>query len=88
MGSAPIGPFHLASSTRRFTWSGIWLKINGQVKQSTNLSRMIRRAAMQISRLSQANALFPGDIIDSGTPENVGPVVRGNVVNSHIDRAA
>ena len=29
--------------------------------------------------------LFPGDIIYSGTPENVGPVVRGDVIEMHID---
>ena len=32
-----------------------------------------------------AFALFPGDIIYSGTPENVGPVVRGDVIEMHID---
>lgn len=41
--------------------------------------------AEQISRLSQAYELFPGDIIHSGTPENVGPVVRGDVIECHID---
>ena len=29
--------------------------------------------------------LMPGDIIFSGTPENVGPVVRGDVMDAHID---
>ena len=28
---------------------------------------------------------MPGDIIYSGTPENVGPVVKGDVMNAHID---
>jgi fumarylpyruvate hydrolase len=30
--------------------------------------------------------LFPGDIIYSGTPANVGPVVPGDVIEMHIDR--
>ncbi|MES2024242.1 MAG: fumarylacetoacetate hydrolase family protein [Pseudomonadota bacterium] len=30
--------------------------------------------------------LMPGDIIYSGTPENVGPVVRGDIMEGHIDR--
>jgi len=29
---------------------------------------------------------FPGDIIYSGTPENVGPVFRGDIIDCHIDR--
>jgi len=41
---------------------------------------MIWSVAEQISKLSEANELFPGDIIYSGTPENVGPVVRGDVI--------
>jgi 2-keto-4-pentenoate hydratase/2-oxohepta-3-ene-1,7-dioic acid hydratase in catechol pathway len=41
--------------------------------------------AEQISRLSAAFELKAGDIIYSGTPENVGPVVRGDVIDCHID---
>jgi 2-keto-4-pentenoate hydratase/2-oxohepta-3-ene-1,7-dioic acid hydratase in catechol pathway len=41
--------------------------------------------AEQIAQLSEAFELFPGDIIYSGTPENVGPVVRGDVMEIHID---
>ena len=83
--SAPIGPFHLASSTGHFTKGNIWLKVNGQTKQNSDLRNMIWSVAEQISRLSQANELFPGDIIYSGTPENVGPVVRGDRIDCHID---
>lgn len=83
--SAPIGPLHRASRIGHFTKAGIWLKVNGQTKQNANLSQMIWSVAEQISRLSQANELRPGDIIYSGTPENVGPVVRGDVIECHID---
>lgn len=41
--------------------------------------------AQPFSRLSQAFELKPGDIIYSGTPENVGPVVKGDVIDCHID---
>jgi 2-keto-4-pentenoate hydratase/2-oxohepta-3-ene-1,7-dioic acid hydratase in catechol pathway len=40
--------------------------------------------AEQISQLSQANELFAGDIIYSGTPENVGPVEVGDVMEGAI----
>ena len=83
--SAPIGPFHLASSTGPFEKGNIWLKVNGQMKQNSDLRNMIWSVAEQISRLSQAFELQPGDIVYSGTPENVGPVVRGDVIACHID---
>jgi 2-keto-4-pentenoate hydratase/2-oxohepta-3-ene-1,7-dioic acid hydratase in catechol pathway len=83
--SAPIGAIHKLAQTGHFTKGDIWLTVNGQTKQKANLSQMIWSVAEQISRLSEAFELFPGDIIYSGTPENVGPVVRGDVIEMHID---
>uniref|UniRef100_UPI0019537073 fumarylacetoacetate hydrolase family protein n=1 Tax=Serratia marcescens TaxID=615 RepID=UPI0019537073 len=60
--------------------------VNGTVKQNATLKHMIWSVAEQISRLSAANELFAGDIIYSGTPENVGPVVRGDVILCKIER--
>ncbi len=83
--SAPIGPIHPVSSIGHIGKAGIWLKVNGNTKQNANLNQMIWSVAEQISKLSQAFELFPGDIIYSGTPENVGPVVRGDTIECHID---
>ena len=83
--SAPIGAVHRLAQIGHFTQGTIWLKVNGQTKQNANLNQMIWSVAEQISKLSEANELFPGDIIYSGTPENVGPVVRGDVIEMHID---
>ena len=83
--SAPIGPLHRVGQVPHFTQGGIWLKVNGQIKQNANLNQMIWNVAEQISKLSDAFELFPGDLIYSGTPENVGPVVRGDVIACHID---
>ena len=83
--SAVIGAVHKVAQIGHFTQGAIWLKVNGQIKQDANLNQMIWSVAEQISQLSQANELFPGDIIYSGTPENVGPVVRGDVIEMHID---
>jgi fumarylpyruvate hydrolase len=84
--SAPVGPIHPVSQVGHFADGAIWLKVNGQTKQSATLKHMIWSVAEQISRLSQAFELQPGDIIYSGTPENVGPVVRGDVMEIHIDK--
>ena len=83
--SAPIGPLHLLAQTGHFSKGAIWLKVNGVTKQNANLNQMIWNVAEQISKLSEANELKAGDIIYSGTPENVGPVVRGDIIECHID---
>ena len=83
--SAPIGPIHKLAKTGHFKEGAIWLKVNGVTKQSANLNQMIWSVAEQVSKLSEAFELFPGDIIYSGTPENVGPVVKGDVIEMHID---
>ena len=83
--SAPLGAIHPVGKVGHFSQGAIWLKVNGQMKQNANLNQMIWSVAEQISKLSEAFELFPGDIIFSGTPENVGPVVRGDVIEMHID---
>jgi len=83
--SAPIGPIFPVKQIGHFIKGGISLSVNGVTKQKANLDQMIWSVAEQISKLSEANELFPGDIIYSGTPENVGPVVRGDIVRCSID---
>ncbi|MDQ6684639.1 MAG: fumarylacetoacetate hydrolase family protein [Pseudomonadota bacterium] len=82
--SAPMGPLHRVAETGHFTKGAISLKVNGAVKQSADLSQMIWSVAEQIAKLSQAFELMPGDLIYSGTPENVGPVVPGDVMQGSI----
>jgi len=84
--SAPIGPLHTVNQVGHFKEGAIWLKVNGAIKQNANLNQMIWSVAEQISKLSEAFELMPGDIIYSGTPENVGPVVPGDVISCHIDK--
>ena len=82
--SAPIGPIHPVEKVGHFRDGTISLKVNGQTKQNANLNQMIWSVAEQISKLSQAFELMPGDIIFSGTPENVGPVVPGDLMEGFI----
>jgi 2-keto-4-pentenoate hydratase/2-oxohepta-3-ene-1,7-dioic acid hydratase in catechol pathway len=83
--SAPIGPIHRVAQVGHFNKGAITLKVNGAVKQNADLNQMIWNVAEQIAQLSQAFELFPGDIIFSGTPENVGPVVVGDLMDGRID---
>ena len=78
--AAVLGPIHPASKTGHFEKGAISLAVNGTVRQNSDLSKMIWSVAEQISKLSEAFELKAGDIIYSGTPENVGPVVKGDVL--------
>ena len=78
--AAVLGPIHPVAKTGHFTKGGISLAVNGKVRQDSNLDKMIWSVAEQISKLSEAFELKAGDIIYSGTPENVGPVVKGDVL--------
>ena len=83
--SAVVSHLHPAAKTGHLEKGAIWLQVNGKVRQSSDLSNMIWSVAEQVSHLSKYYELFPGDIIYCGTPENVGPVVAGDVMHGHID---
>jgi fumarylpyruvate hydrolase len=78
--AAVLGPIHPVSKTGHFTRGAISLAVNGTVRQNSDLDKMIWSVAEQIAKLSEAFELKAGDIIYSGTPENVGPVVKGDVL--------
>jgi fumarylpyruvate hydrolase len=78
--AAVLGPIHPVSKVGHLTTGAISLAVNGKVRQSSDLSKMIWSVAEQISKLSEAFELQAGDIIYSGTPENVGPVAKGDVL--------
>jgi 2-keto-4-pentenoate hydratase/2-oxohepta-3-ene-1,7-dioic acid hydratase in catechol pathway len=78
--AAVLGPIHPVSKTGHLTKGAISLAVNGTVRQNSDLDKMIWSVAEQIAKLSEAFELKAGDIIYSGTPENVGPVVKGDVL--------
>ena len=83
--AAVIGPIHPATKTGHFSKGKISLAVNGTVRQDSNLDKMIWSVAEQIAKLSEAFELKAGDIIYSGTPENVSPVVKGDVLLCKLD---
>lgn len=83
--AAVLGPIHPVTKTGHFTKGAISLAVNGTVRQNSNLDKMIWSVAEQIAKLSEAFELKAGDIIYSGTPENVGPVVKGDVLLCKLD---
>ena len=86
--SAPIGPIVPAARAPGATAATIELKVNGAVKQSSSTSKLIWSVAETIEHLSAAWRLEPGDLIFTGTPEGVGPLVPGDRVEARIDGLA
>jgi 2-keto-4-pentenoate hydratase/2-oxohepta-3-ene-1,7-dioic acid hydratase in catechol pathway len=78
--AAVLGPIHPVAKVGHLTKGAISLAVNGAVRQNSDLEKMIWSVAEQIAKLSEAFELKAGDIIYSGTPENVGPVAKGDVL--------
>jgi len=83
--SAPLGPIHPRSATGTLERGAIWLEVNGQRKQSSDISQMIWNIPESISYLSSLFELKAGDLIFTGTPEGVGAVVQGDVMTGGIE---
>ena len=65
--------------------AAIWLKVNGETRQSARLNQVIWSVPEVISRLSQYFELAAGDLIFTGTPGGVSTVVRGDSLVCGID---
>ncbi|MGB6241130.1 MAG: fumarylacetoacetate hydrolase family protein [Castellaniella sp.] len=83
--SAVLGPVHPVSSTGSKTSGAISLTINGQPRQSGDLSDMIWSVPEAIAYLSTLFELKAGDLIFTGTPAGVGAVVVGDRLRGEID---
>ena len=83
--SAPITAIRPAEAIGHPLKGVVWLKVNGEVKQTGDLADLIWSVAETIAYLSGLVELAPGDLIFTGTPEGVGPVVAGDLLEGHID---
>lgn len=83
--SAPIAPLHPASKVGHPTQAGIWLQVNGADKQRSDINKLIWSVPETIAYLSRFFELKPGDLIMTGTPEGVGPVVAGDRMVGGVD---
>jgi fumarylpyruvate hydrolase len=83
--SAPIGTIRRVEESGILRRGAIWLDINGQRRQSSDISALIWSVPEVIAELSRFVALAPGDLIYTGTPEGVDAVRRGDRLHGHID---
>jgi fumarylpyruvate hydrolase len=83
--SAPSGELVPASEIGHPDHGAIWLEVNGEMRQQGDLNQLIWKVPEMISYLSGLFELAAGDLIMSGTPSGVGPVVKGDRLHGHID---
>lgn len=84
--SAPVGPLSRVEDVGHTGDSGrIWLSVNGEMKQDSDLSLQRWSVADGIAILSQYYELRAGDIILTGTPEGIGLVEPGDVIRVGIE---
>ena len=64
---------------------GIWLKVNGEMRQMSNTSKMIFSIEKIISHISGIMALEEGDVIATGTPEGVSQIIAGDDIEAGVE---
>jgi len=84
--SAPISPIKPVASTGEMLDAQIWLKVNGERRQDSNIAKLIWSVDETIEHLSRFFELRAGDLIYTGTPEGVGAVKRGDELEGGIER--
>src|SRR5438477_1783984 len=80
----PVGP---VVTDEIDPWAGIGVKttVGGEVRQDGNTSDFIFPLDIVVRYISQVMTLLPGDLIATGTPKGVGPVVAGDVVEVTVE---
>ena len=86
--SAPCAPLIPIADVGSLDTGRIWLAVNGETKQDADLGELIWSMPEIISIVSHSMRLEPGDLIYTGTPAGVGPIVAGDHVTGGIDGLA
>ena len=82
--SAPISPLKPVAATGELLTANIWLNVNEAKRQNSDISKLIWSVNETIEHLSKFYALAPGDLIYTGTPEGVGAVKVGDLMEGGI----
>jgi len=83
-GAAPMGPV-VADPEHLDDDAGVSLRVNGETKQSSDISQLIFSVPELIEEISSYMTLEPGDVISTGTPSGVGGLEDGDAVEVEIE---
>jgi 2-keto-4-pentenoate hydratase/2-oxohepta-3-ene-1,7-dioic acid hydratase in catechol pathway len=80
----PVGPVVVDGID---PWAGLAVgaRVNGEVRQAGNTRDFLFPVDVVMRHTAQVMTLFPGDLIATGTPEGVGPVVAGDVMEVTVE---
>jgi fumarylpyruvate hydrolase len=82
--SAVAGVIHPAAQIGHPGHGRIWLAVNGEIRQDGDLSAMMWKIPEIIANLSTSVRLEAGDLIYTGTPAGVGPLLRGDLLEGGV----
>jgi fumarylpyruvate hydrolase len=82
--SAPIGPITSKHQALDINNANLDVSVNGAIRQSSNVAKLIWNVAETIEHLSAAWELQPGDLIYTGTPEGVAAVNPGDTLVGRV----
>jgi fumarylpyruvate hydrolase len=82
--SAPIADIHPVSDCGHISSGEIYLKVNGTMRQRADIGDMIWSVPEIVSILSSLFALHSGDLIFTGTPAGVGPLLPGDRIDAGV----
>jgi len=83
--SAPCSAIVLAETIGHPTEGRIWLTVNDTLRQEADIRDLIWSVPEVIAFISQSMTLEAGDLIFTGTPAGVGPLVAGDVVSGGVE---
>ncbi len=81
---APLGEVAPASAVPDASALTLTLRVNGETRQNGSTADMLHSVADLVAYASSVFTLLPGDLIYTGTPEGVGPVADGDVLEAGI----
>ena len=82
----PFGPFVVPADALDASDLRITMRVNGVEKQQARTADMVFSIEQALVAMSRCTTLRPGDLIAMGTPEGVGPVVAGDVMEVEIEK--
>jgi 2-keto-4-pentenoate hydratase/2-oxohepta-3-ene-1,7-dioic acid hydratase in catechol pathway len=82
-GSCPLGPW--IETDLDPTDVRVETRLNGEIRQAGQTSDMVFGVATLVEYITTFMTLLPGDVILTGTPEGVGPLAQGDVVEIEVD---
>ncbi|MEQ8664980.1 MAG: fumarylacetoacetate hydrolase family protein [Rhodospirillales bacterium] len=83
--AAPVSAIRPVADTGHPAAGRIWLAVDGETRQESDIADMIWPVPQVIAHLSTLFTLAPGDLLFTGTPEGVGPVSRGQRITGGVD---